>query len=139
VGLALACGDSFGSFLYDALAKKVGSRKIILIGLSMAALALMMLFLVGLPYNGALLLLIATLFVLGGSLTASCLTTDAVKMDPRFIGISSSLIYFSRFFLSSIILLVVVFLHETILTVNYIILFSLFICFFKFLKIRKFA
>lgn len=137
VGFALAIGDSLGAFLNDIFIKKERSQTIVLSGLAIAAMALVLLFFMGLPQSGIWFLLITSFFLVGGNLTAACLTTNAVKMNPQFTGISSSLVYLSKFMLCSVVLVFVLFLPNDLLTINIFIFSALLVSFLGYLKIRK--
>lgn len=137
VGLALALGDSLGAFLNEKFNEKAGSKKIVLAGLSISVGALVLLFFIGLPFDGICFLGITTLFVIGGNLTAASLTTDAIKLNPHFTGIASSLVYLTKFILCSIVLVLVLFFPASLWTINLFIFSALLISAFGYLKIRK--
>lgn len=136
VGLGLAIGDSLGAFLNDILVEKNGSQRIVLSGLAVGAMAFVLLLSMGLPQNGIWFLVIASFFVVGANLTAACLTANAVKMNPQFTGISSSLVYLAKFMLCSVVLVLVLLLPNDLLTINLFIFASLFISFLAYLNIR---
>ena len=137
VGLALAFGESLGAFLNDLFIEKNGSRKIAFVGLLISLIAFIMILFSGLPLNGIWFLLLITLFIMGGNLASACLTADAVKMDPQFTGISSSLVYLAKFSICSIVLIFILLLPNSLFTINLFILLSLLISFFAYLKIRS--
>jgi DHA1 family bicyclomycin/chloramphenicol resistance-like MFS transporter len=136
VGLALAIGDSLGAFLNDQFHEKAGSKRIVLAGLAISAVALVLLILVELPSDGLWFLGITTLFVIGGNLTAASLTTNAIKLNSHFTGIASSLVYLTKFMLCSIVLVLVLFFPASLLTINLFIFSALLISLFGYLKIR---
>jgi len=136
VGLAFAVGDSVGAYLHEFFAKQ-GSRKIVLIGLFLATISLLLLLIVGLPDNALGFLGLATLFILGSNITAACLTTNAVKVNPQFTGIASSFVYLAKFMMCSLVLILVIFLPNELITINFFILFSLILSGIGYLKIRR--
>lgn len=137
VGLALAIGDSMGAFFNDILLAKRGSQKIVITGLVLSGIALVMLLLIELPLKGIWFLLMITLFTMGANLTAACLTTNAIKVNPQFTGISSSLVYLSKFTICSIVLVLVLFLPNSLFTINLFLFLSIIVSVFGYWKIRK--
>ncbi len=137
VGLLLAIGNGLGPLIAKAFLKKTGSRTLIFIGLIIIAIALGMLFFADLFSNGLWVLILATFFIIGESLISACLTLKAIKTDPRFTGLASSLVLLGKMGSAGLVLVVVLLFPENITTVNYFILLALVICIFAYLKIRK--
>lgn len=138
VGVAIAIGNSLGSFLNEKLIEKIGSRKVLLTGLTIIALSILMLFLMGTTTHGVWLLILLCLFMVGGNLTSSFLTEKAIKVDIGFTGISSSLVNLSKVTLASLILILVLFLPETIQSVNFFLGVAFLICVLGYIRVRKF-
>jgi len=137
VGLAVAFANSFGSFLDRELNVKMGSRKVFLIGLTLIALSLLILFFIGYPKDGVWLLLTVSLFVVGDNLISSSLIADAVKMGPQFTSISSSLINLSRVLMTCLILLLIPVLPEQLIVSNFFFLTAFVICVLGYFKIWR--
>ncbi len=137
IGVALAFGEGLGSFLDEELIEKIGSQKIFITGLVIVSIALLLLTFFGHPSQGIWVLLMVTLFTIGANLTSSCLVVRAVKMEPKFTGIASSLINLSKIILASLVLVLVLFLPNTLEVVDGFILVSLGICVLVYIKIRS--
>lgn len=137
VGLVLAIGNGLGPLIAKALIKKIGNRKIIFSGLVIIAISVsMFLFANWLP-NGIWVLSVAMLFIIGESLISACLTLKAIKADPRFTGLASSLVLLGKMGTAALVLVAILFFPETIATVSYFIMAALLICIFGYFKIRK--
>lgn len=137
VGLVLAIGNGLGPLITKSLINKIGNWKIIFSGLVIVAMALAILLFVGFLPNGVWVLIAALLFIIGESLISACLTLKAIKTDPRFTGIASSLVLLAKMGTAALVLVVILLFPETIMTVNYFILTALLICIFGYFKIRK--
>lgn len=137
VGLALALADSLGAFLNEKFIEKAGSKNIVLAGLTISTVALVLLSFIGLPSDGIGFLAMATLFVLGASFASAALTTDAIKLNPNFTGIASSLVYLTKFILCSVVLVIVLFFSASLLTINLFVFSALLMSCFGYFKICK--
>lgn len=137
VGVTLAAGNGIGAFLNKILLDRIGDHGVSVVGLSLTALSLLLLFTFSLPSQGLWVLLMFLLFIVGENLVSACVATLGVKLDPQFTGIAASLINLARGLGVSLALILILGLPETIWTVNFILLAAFTICLYNYYKIRK--
>lgn len=137
VGLALTLGESIGLILDEEIIDKVTGQKILLLGLFLQGATFLTLLGVGLPPQGMWLLAILTIYTLGVNLTSSFLVISAIKLNPQFTGLASSLINLSKVGFISFVLVLVLFLPETIEVINYFVLIAFLTCLLGYFKVRQ--
>ena len=137
VGIAIALGEAVGIFLDDELIEKVGRKEVIVIGLIIIALTLTALFGMDLSSSSLLFLFFITLFIIGNNLVSSSLTLAAMKADPKYTGMASSILFLGKVLAVSLILILMLFLPEDLSIVSYVILITFLFSIVLYLKIRK--
>lgn len=137
VGIARVFSIFLGFILKTYFIGARESKKIIVSGLFLITISLVLLSLIGLPSAGGVWFLsMVVLFMMGDSLIVTCLTEDAAKMKSQFANVAFSLISLSKSLLAAMVLLLVPFVPDTLMVINFFILGALVICIGGYLKIR---
>ncbi|MBI2707304.1 MAG: MFS transporter [Proteobacteria bacterium] len=136
-GLLLAIANGLGPLFNKTLIEKIGSDKIILSGLTIVTTTLCLFLFAERLSHGIWLLILAASFIIGCNLIAACLTLKAIKVDPNFTGLASSIIILGKMLSAALVLIAVLFFPENIWTINYFFLTALLVCIPVYLKIRK--
>lgn len=137
VGIALAGAISVASFLNERLYPILGGKILVLLGIGFLTLSLIILLIFDRGLSALGIVLVMVLFVMGGHFIEGNLILKAMRVEPKFTTISSSLIIFSKIAACALALIFILVCPEDVRTVTYFIFAALIICSVGYVRIRN--